>query len=115
MADKDVLADARTQFEQCASAFSHNFETAKDDIRFARLGGEHQWPAGILKERQSENRPCLTINKMTSLVRQVVNDARLNKPSIKVHPTDSGADKKTAEIFSGLIRNIEYTSSADIY
>src|SRR5262249_53022140 len=57
---------------------------------------------------------CLTINKMPAFIRQVVNDARQNKPQIKVHPVDSGADRATADILNGLSRNIEYTSNADV-
>src|SRR5262249_49370078 len=45
---------------------------------------------------------------------QVVNDSRQNKPSIKVHPADSNADLETAKTMDGIIRNIEYTSSADV-
>jgi hypothetical protein len=43
----------------------------------------------------------------------VVNDARQNKPEIKVRPEDSAADPLTAEIMTGLIRNIERSSDAD--
>jgi hypothetical protein len=49
-----------------------------------------------------------------AFIRQVVNDSRQNKPAVKVHPADSKADPETAEIFDGLIRNIEYTSNADV-
>jgi hypothetical protein len=68
----------------------------------------------IKQQRQREQRPCLTFNKMPAFIRQVVNDARQNKPAIKVHPQDSNADPHTAEIINGLIRNIETTSDADV-
>jgi hypothetical protein len=45
---------------------------------------------------------------------QVVNEVRQNKPGIIVHPADDGADKETAEIYNGLIRNIQVTSDADV-
>jgi hypothetical protein len=106
------LAKGRTAFERCQDAEQDNRMVALDDIRFSRL--EEQWPQQIIQQRQTEQRPCLTINKMPAFIRQVVNDARQNKPSIKVHPVDSGADPKTAEIINGLIRNIEYTSNADV-
>jgi hypothetical protein len=51
---------------------------------------------------------------MNAFVRQVVNDSRQNKPSIAAKPVDSKADPKTAEVISGLIRNIEHVSSADV-
>jgi hypothetical protein len=108
----DLLAQGRTAFERCQDAESDNRQTALDDIRFSRLG--EQWPRDIEKQRRDEFRPCLTINKMPAFIRQVVNDSRQNKPSIKVHPVDSNADPKTAEVINGLIRNIEYTSNADV-
>lgn len=119
MADDDksskkanLLAEGLKAFERCSSAEKENRLDAEDDIRFSRLG--RQWPEQIEKQRQLEQRPCLTINKMQPFIRQVVNDARQNKPSIKVHPVDSGADPKTADVINGLIRNIEYTSNADV-
>ncbi|MBX5131615.1 hypothetical protein HJB80_02770 [Rhizobium lentis] len=109
---EDLLAKGRTAFERCQDAEKENRLTALDDIKFSRL--EDQWPETIVKQRATEQRPCLTINKLPAFIRQVVNDARQNKPSIKVHPVDSGADPKTAEVINGLIRNIEYTSNADV-
>jgi len=111
MAD-DILKEAKDAFEQASDASDHNRKTAIDDVKFARLG--EQWPEAVMKQREREGRPCLTINKLPAFIRQVVNDARQNKPAIKVHPADSGADPETAEVINGLIRNIEYTSSADV-
>ena len=73
-----------------------------------------QWPDAVLSQREREGRPCLTINRLPAFARQIVNDARQNKPAIKVKPADSGADVKTAEIYNGLIRNIEVSSNAEI-
>lgn len=108
----EIVKEARELFDLAADAESDNRAAALDDIRFARLG--QQWPDSIRKERELSGRPCLTINKLPSYIRQVVNDSRQNKPSVRVSPVDSGADVDTAEIFSGLIRNIEYTSNADV-
>ena len=110
--DTDLLASGKKAFEKCLDHEKENRETALEDIKFARLG--EQWPEQIRKEREMSYRPCLTINKMPAFIRQVVNDARQNKPAIKVHPADSKADPKTADIINGLIRNIEYTSNADV-
>lgn len=110
--NSDLLKKGREAFERCQDAEKDTRVEAEDDIRFSRLG--EQWPEQIENQRRIEHRPCLTINKMPSFIRQVVNDARQNKPSIKVHPVDSSSDPKTAEIINGLIRNIEYTSNADV-
>ena len=109
---ESIVQEARERFRRALDATSENREQALDDLKFARLG--EQWPADILKARKEEGRPCLTINKMPAFVRQVVNDARQNKPSIKVHPVDSAGDVETAEILDGLIRNIEVSSASDI-
>jgi hypothetical protein len=110
--DKDVLVEAKERFEEAQSAWSEMRQAALDDLRFARLG--EQWPQDIARQRQLEGRPCLTINRLPTFIRQVVNDARQNRPTIRVRPVDSGADPITADIFNGLIRHIESASDADI-
>jgi len=108
----DILKEAREAFQLCIDSEADNRAEALDDIRFARLA--EQWPREVAAKRRREGRPCLTINRLPAFIRQVVNDARQNKPAITVHPADSGADVATAEIISGLIRNIEYASDADV-
>lgn len=112
MADS-IVQEALEAFGVAESEESENRVAALDDLRFARLGGPWQWPDKIRRQREAEGRPCLTINRMPSFIRQVVNDARQNKPGIMVHPVEKG-DVKTAEVISGLIRNIESMSNADI-
>ena len=112
MSDHDILAEAREAFELAAEAEADNRREALEDLRFARLG--EQWPAAVQRVRGKTDRPMLTINRLPAFIRQVVNDARQNKPSIKVRPADSGADPATAAIYDGLIRNIEQVSNADI-
>lgn len=110
--ERDLLEEGKEAFELASDTEADNRELAKDDIRFARLG--EQWPEEIRKSRELAQRPCLTTNMMNTFIRQVVNDARQNKPAIKVHPADDDADPQTAEIMNGLIRNIEYTSDAEV-
>lgn len=112
MTSEDMLKDARAAFDLAREHEAENRREALDDIRFARLG--EQWPANVRRDRELDGRPCLTINRLPAFIRQVVNDARLNKPAIVCHPVDSGADPETAEIFNGLIRNIEQSSDAEV-
>ena len=112
MSDKDVLADAKERFRLSHDAEAENRKWMLDDLMFARMG--EQWPLHVRKQRELEGRPCLTINRMPAFARQVVNDARQNKPAIRVRPADSNADPETAEIYNGLIRNIEQSSNADV-
>lgn len=108
----DIFKEAREVWAEAEACERENRKAAKEDIEFARLG--KQWDEALKAKRTSEGRPCLTINKLPPFIRQVVNDARQNKPSIRVMPQDSLADPETAEIISGLIRNIETSSDADV-
>jgi hypothetical protein len=108
----DLLAAGRKAFDLCDEHESDNRQAYKDDVLFVRA--REQWPEDIRKQREADGRPCLTIDKLGPVIRQVVNDSRQNKPSIKVHPVDSDGDPETAEVINGLIRNIEYTSNADV-
>jgi hypothetical protein len=110
--DSDLISDALEQFKIAEDAESENRQEALDDIRFARLG--EQWPEEIANDRAREQRPMLTINRMPSFCRQVVNDARQNKPSITTRPATGGANIITANLFDGLIRQIQNQSSASI-
>lgn len=110
--DQTIMDRINTDWTRCQSAWNDNRIAYEEDIRFARLG--EQWSETARKEREAARRPILTINKLPPFVRQVVNDARQNKPSIKVLPQDSNADPETAKIYSGLIRNIETSSDADV-
>lgn len=110
--DDAILKEAKEAFQLVSDYEQENRKQAEADLRFARLGD--QWDDNVLRQRREQGRPALTINKMPAYIRQVANDARLNKPSMKVSPVDSGADPETAQVINGLIRNIEQTSSADV-
>lgn len=110
--EEDILSQARDAFERAEDVESHNRQNWIDDVRFARLG--EQWPEAIRRQRELDGRPCLTINRLPSFIRQVTNDARQNSPSIKFHAVGDGADEQTAKVLDGLTRNIEYTSNADV-
>lgn len=112
MAEKSVHDEALELYDISIQADSVNREHQREDIRFIKM--REQWPEQVRRQREEQGRPCLTIDQLGPVVRQVVNDCRMNKPEIKVRPVDSHGDPKTAEIISGLIKNIEYTSNADI-
>ncbi len=107
-----ILTEALEIFDQAQEAEAENRRLALDDLKFARMAD--QWDEQIRKDRARDGRPCLTVNRLPSFIRQVVNDARLNKPQIRVRPVDGGADVNTADVMNGLIRNIEQASNADV-
>lgn len=108
----NTIKEAIEAFDAIAEAEAKNRQAWLEDVRFARLG--EQWPEETKRKRERDGRPCLTINRLPAFIRQVTNDARMNKPAIVCHPVGDGADKATAEILNGLIRNIEYSSNAEV-
>jgi hypothetical protein len=107
---EDLLAAARKRFLLAEEAEREMRSLGLDDLKF-RAG--EQWPQSVKSERDMDARPCLTINRIPQFIRQVTNDQRQNRPSIKVHPVDDQADVETAKIYQGLIRHIEYNSDAE--
>ena len=108
----DFIKSMREKFVLASDASRENRKLALDDIKFAVMG--EQWDSRDVERRKLKGKPCITINKFPAHIRQVVNDARQNKPAIRFRPVDDKADTKTAEILNGLIRNIETSSNADV-
>ena len=77
------------------------------------VGGELQWRDDEVTRRRQQQRPIITVNKCKPAVDQIEGDIRLNPPGPQVHPVgETGADKDTADIQEGLIREVEYRSGA---
>jgi hypothetical protein len=108
VSDADILAEARKRFEQAQAAHSENRQRYKNAMSF--VAGA-QWDQKLRAFREAQMRPCLTFDRLTTHINQVVNDGRQNKPSIKAHPV-AGGDVKVADVIDGLIRHVERTSDA---
>jgi len=111
--DLDIIAEAKSFRENSIAYNSPNVKMAKDDLEFL-AGGEGQWNPAEVQSRAASARPIITINKIPTFLHQVTNDQLENQSSIKVHPVDDHADVETAKVISGLIKNIEYSSNADV-
>ena len=109
MSEEQIIITAREQFKLAQEAETRIRAEALVDLRF-RAG--EQWPDSIKAQRDIEQRPCLTINKLPSFIRQVTNEQRQNRPQIQIEPTEDN-DVDTAEVMQGLCRHIEVSSGAD--
>jgi portal protein len=108
--DNDILVEARKRLALAADAESANRTEALTDLEF---GNGNQWPVDIKRDRDTDGRPCLTINITDAMVRRVCNALRENRPRIKCHPVGSGTDINLAKVADGVIRHIETGSGAD--
>jgi len=114
--DEKVLSEAKTRWDITEDMLHDERVLQLEDIKFSIGDSDngYQWPEEVIQDRIASKRPALTMNKLPQFINQVVNDARANRPQIKVRPVDNGADKDAAEIFQGIIKNIESTSNADL-
>lgn len=110
MSDDPRISAAMKLLRVVGEADSANRREALEDLKFS--AGD-QWPVELQNSRNLEARPCLTINKVDAYVRQICNQQRQQRPRIKVHPTNTQADAKVAEILEGITRHIEVNSNAD--
>lgn len=108
--DSAIIAECIARMQISVTADSENRSEALDDLKFKK--GE-QWDPAVKAQRTRDQRPCLTINKLPTFVRQVTNSQRQNVPSINVHAVGEG-DKAVAEVIQGGIRHIEYASNASV-
>jgi Phage P22-like portal protein len=105
----DIVAEAQERLEAAWVQDRENREDGFMDLKF--LAGD-QWPNEIRLMREAQNRPCLTINRLPQFVSQVANSVRVNPPAIKAIPAGGEATAELAEIYTGLMRQIQYRSNA---
>lgn len=102
----DLIKEAREALETSYQYDKDNRREAAEDLRFV---AGYQWSRSALAERKG--RPTITINRSQQFLRQVSNPIRQNMPVLKVEP-DGDDQSDTAEIVNGLLRRIQYNSSA---
>lgn len=112
---ESIVSEAKERFKRAEEAYSDSRQQAIADTKFAMGDSDNgwQWPDAMRESRENDKRVCLTVNLTAQHCNQIINQIRQNRPSCRVLPVDNFADKKTAEILSGLIRNIQTASAAD--
>lgn len=106
--DQKLVAQIYEWFDLAESEDSEDRQLALEDSRFADEE-DGQWQADVKKKRK--NLPCYTFNKIAGAIDAVVGDQRQNRPRIKVIAAEE-SDVKTAQTYTGLIRQIENQSDA---
>src|SRR5690554_5360552 len=106
-----LLVEAREVFEEIESHEQDQRDRWADDLRFV---AGYQWPDDMLRFRQSTAdggapRPCLVVDQTNQYRRQVINDARLNPPSLMARPRD---EKGSVEVADDLHRSFRYIEEA---
>ncbi len=98
---QDWEAPARINFE-------YDYKFANGDTH-----NKYQWDNDIIQAREQDDKPCLTVNKVQQHNLMIINDAKQNKPGVRIRPVGDNASFEGAQIFQELIYHIEYISSAE--
>ena len=106
MTPEQIIKTARQRMDEAFEADIHNREMAEDDLRMV---AGYQWHRDIRSEREADGKPCFTINQLPQFLRQVTAQIRTINPSLKVTPSDNGATDDVAEIYAGVVRDVEQT------
>mgnify|MGYP005816009147 CR=1 FL=1 len=108
---ESFLTLAKDRFHTIVDAESTLRQHMLEDLEFR---ASEQWPNNVRTMREQDNRPCLTVNRMPTFIRQVTNNQRISRPAIEVSPTGDVADEAVAEVIQGVVRHIETKSDADV-
>lgn len=122
---REFMADLREKFERWDEADQPQQDREQSDEAF--YGLEH-WPADIKLQRAGQNasgglppipaRPCLTIDKLSEPVNQILNVERDAELGIELTPADDfeglgvTLDNKEITLREGMIRRIQRESQA---
>lgn len=116
MADKDLdmITEAKARFERCKDFEGDYRKLFTEDLKFVNADSDngYQWPDAMRNRRQEDAKPCLTINKTRQHALMVINEAKENKPSVRVNAVGGDASYESAQVYEGVIRHIEYQSNA---
>lgn len=107
ISNDQIFAEASERLRIAEQSEGANRQAAVIDLEFE---DGQQWPTDIYNQRKVSRRPTLTINHTRAMVKRVVNNMRMQRPRIKVHPVSDGADVDLANKIGGLIRHIEQRS-----
>lgn len=112
--DEKIIYEAQIRFRGCEDWESTSRPRAIQDDKFAEADSYngYQWSVNDIADRGE--RPWLTINKIRQHNLDIINDAKKNKPGIKIRAVSDEATFEAAEVFEGLVRHTEYISNAQI-
>lgn len=107
---QDLIEKARKNFTIASEAWDKQYKLSQKDMIFC--SSEHQWPAEVRQARIG--RPTYSSDRINAQIKSLVNAQRENRPAVRIHVCNDGADEDTAEVLQGMFRHIENSSDADL-
>lgn len=111
----DLIKEVKQRFSQCEAWEANARLLFEYDYKFANADAhnKYQWDSDLVLARELDDKPCLTINKTQQHNLMIINDAKQNKPGIRIRPVGDEATFEGAQIYQELVYHIEYISSAE--
>lgn len=113
--DAALIEEAKKRFKICVAweatariRFDYDYKFANGDTH-----NKYQWDSQLVYNRELVDRPCLTVNKTAQHNFLIINDAKQNKPGVRIRPVSDEATFDGAQIFQEVIYHIEYISNAE--
>ena len=106
---EDIRTAAVSLFQVCSEQWRDVREKAEDDLNF--YTGQ-QWDKALIAAGQVKKEPMISVNRLPQFVKQIENEIRSREINVTVSPTDEIGSEDTADIFNGLIRQIQNDSNA---
>lgn len=113
--ETDLVSQAKDDFKQAYDWEAQARLNFEYDYKFANgdTHNKYQWDNDLIVARELDDKPCLTINKVQQHNLMVINDAKQNKPGVRIRPVGDDASYEGAQIYQELIYHIEYISNAE--
>lgn len=113
--ETEILLEAKKRFRICEDWEAQARTYFEYDYKFANgdSNNMYQWDKWVIGDRQTNQRPCLTINKTQQHNLQIINDGKQNKPGVTIRPVGGDASFEAAQVFQEVVRHIEYISNAE--
>lgn len=108
--EKEFLEEAHKRFQTASEAEKDQREHELKCLEMCDPA--QQWDSTVKAERDAEERPCMTEDRINPMVAVVCNGLMQNRASVQVNPVDDNSDPETAEAIQGLIRHLTYESGA---
>lgn len=108
--EDDILKEARERLSRGLSASEDIRDHFIANLKF--ISGD-QW-TGEAKAARIGRLPMLVINRLRTFASILINEQRQNQLAAKISPRGNGANDDTADILSGMVRDIESESESEI-
>jgi hypothetical protein len=110
--DQELIEKSLKRYKITSESESETRRQGLEDLKFSI--GTGQWDESVKANREIDGKPCLTLNRAPSFLRQYTGEERQHRPAMLVDPVGSGADEEVADICQGVLRHIEVASFADV-